>query len=83
MSQIQNQTKKAQYVLSSHHDLIKRNLKETDQSIRRKRKIIYSDIINIIIREDYRGKMFNEINLSCNYKIKQGKYNVVIDYFKF
>ena len=72
MSQIQNQSKKIQYVLSSHHNSIKWNLKETDQSIRRKRKMIYSDIINIIIREDNRGKLFNEIILWCNYKIEQG-----------
>ena len=61
MSQIQNHTKVAQNITSSHHNLIKRILKETDQSIRGKRKILYSDIINIVIREDYRGKMYNEI----------------------
>jgi len=61
LSQIQNHTKVAQNIISSHHDLIKRILKETDQSIRGKRKITYSDIIDLVIREDYRGKMYKEI----------------------
>ena len=58
-------------------------MKEIEQSIKGKRKIMYSDIINLIIREDYRGKMFNEIILWCNYKIRQGKYNVLIEHTKF
>ena len=67
----------------SHHDLIKRIIKEIEQSIKGKRKIMYSDIINLIIRENYRGKLFNEIIIWCNYKIKQGKYNVSIEHIKF
>ena len=61
MSQIQNHTKEAQNITSSHLDLIKKILKETDQSIRGKKKMVYSDIINLVIREDYKGKMYNEI----------------------
>ena len=79
MSHIQNQSKEAQNNTPPHHDVIKGIVKEINQSIKGKRKIMYSDIINIIIREDYRGKVFNEIILWCNYKIKQGKYNVLID----
>ena len=79
MSQIQNQYKEAQNITSSHQDLIKGIVKEIDKSIKGKRKIMYSDIINLIIREDYRGKMFNEIIIWCNHKIKQGKYNVLLD----
>lgn len=83
MSQIQNQSKEVQYITSSHLNLLKRIMKEIDQSIKGKRKIMYSDIINLIIIEDYRGKMFNEIILWCNYKIKQGKYNVLIEQITF
>jgi len=61
LSQIQNHTKEAQNITSSHLDLIKKILKETDQSIRGKKKMVYSDIINLVIREDYKGKMYNEI----------------------
>ena len=83
MSQIQNQSKETQNITSSHQDLIKMIVKEVDQSIKGKRKIMYSDIINLIIREDYRGKMFNDIILWCNYKIRQGKYNVLNEHTKF
>jgi len=81
LRQIQNQSKETHEITSSHHDLLKAILKELDQIIKGKRKIMYSDIINLIIREDYRGKMFNEIILWCNYKIKQGEYNVLINHF--
>ena len=83
MSQIQNPSKEAQNITSSQYDLIQRIMREIDQSIQGKRKIMYSDIINLIIREDYRGKMFNDIILWCNYKIKQGKYNVLIEKIEF
>lgn len=83
MSQIQNQSKVAQNISYSHYGLIKRIMEEIDQSIKGKRKIMYSDIINLIIREDYRGKLFNEIILWCNYNIRQGKYIVLIEQNKF
>ena len=83
MSQIQNQTKEVQNITSSHHVLIKSILKEIDRSIRGKRKILYSDIINLIMREDNRGKMYNEIILWCNYNIRQGKYIVLNEQNKF
>ncbi|MHA1460745.1 MAG: hypothetical protein ACTSO8_04620 [Promethearchaeota archaeon] len=83
MSQIQNQTKEAQNITSSHHVLIKSILKEIDRSIRGKRKILYSDIINLIMREDNRGKMYNEILLWCNYNIRRGKYIVLNEQNKF
>jgi len=83
LSQIQNQTKEAQNITSSHHVLIKSILKEIDRSIRGKRKILYSDIINLIMREDNRGKMYNEILLWCNYNIRRGKYIVLNEQNKF
>jgi len=79
LSQIQNQSKGAPNITPSHLDLIKGIMKEIDKSLKGKRKIMYSDIINLIIREDYRGKMFNEVILWCNYKIRQGKYYVLIE----
>ena len=83
MSQIQNQTKEGQNITSSHQVLIKSILKEIDRSIRGKRKILYSDIINLIMREDNRGKMYNEIILWCNYNIRRGKYIVLNEQNKF
>ncbi|MFW9900279.1 MAG: hypothetical protein ACFFDY_03210 [Candidatus Thorarchaeota archaeon] len=41
--------------------------------IKGKRNLMYSDIINLIIREGYVGENYNEIILWCNYKIRLGK----------
>ena len=41
--------------------------------IKGKRDLMYSDIINLIIREGYIGENYNEIILWCNYKIRLGK----------
>jgi hypothetical protein len=79
LSQIQNRSKQDKEISSYHYNLIRKIMKEIDQSLKGKRKVMYSDIINLIIREDYRGTTFNEIILWCNYKIKQGKYIVIID----
>ena len=38
-----------------------------------KRGIMYSDIINLIIREGKVGDEYNELILWCNYKIRLGE----------
>ncbi len=35
---------------------------------------MYSDIINLISRENYSGKLYNEIKLWCNFNSRQWKY---------
>ena len=39
-----------------------------------KRQIMYSDIINLIIREDYKGEIYNQLIRWCNIQIKKGKF---------
>ncbi|MFX1241663.1 MAG: hypothetical protein ACFFA7_10485 [Promethearchaeota archaeon] len=34
---------------------------------------MYSDIINLIIREGYIGDIYSKLILWCNYKIRRGK----------
>ncbi len=46
------------------------NIKE---KIAGKRKIMYSDIINNIIRKGYKGEEYNKILLWCTYKIRYGE----------
>jgi hypothetical protein len=79
LTRIQNQSEEIQFITPSHHDLLKELIEDIEQSLKGKRNIMYSDIINLIIREDYRGKRFNEIIVWCNYKIKQGMYDVLIE----
>jgi len=43
-----------------------------------RRRIMYSDIINIIIREGKIGDSYNELILWCNYKIRLGETFVEI-----
>lgn len=43
-----------------------------------RRRIMYSDIINLIIREDKIGDSYNELILWCNYKIRLGEIFVEI-----
>ena len=62
----------------SHLDLLGKIFKKIKFSIKGKRKIMFSDIINLIARENYNGKLYNEILLWCNYNIKQGKDFVFI-----
>ncbi|NHJ21467.1 MAG: hypothetical protein EAX91_11015 [Candidatus Lokiarchaeota archaeon] len=79
MNRIQNQSKEVQFITPSHHDLLKELIEDVEKFLKGKRNVMYSDIINLIIREDYRGKRFNEIIVWCNYKIKQGKYDIMIE----
>jgi hypothetical protein len=82
MSQAPNKLEKIKKITSTHSNLFKRIFKELDLIIKGKREIMYSDIINLIIREGYRGEIYNEIILWCNYNIRQGKYIVVIEQIK-
>ncbi|MFW9875846.1 MAG: hypothetical protein ACFFG0_22300 [Candidatus Thorarchaeota archaeon] len=43
-----------------------------------KREIMYSDIINFIIREGKVGEKYNNLILWCNYKIRLGETFVEI-----
>ena len=38
-----------------------------------RRKIMYSDIINHIIRKGYQGDEYNKMLIWCNYKIRYGE----------
>ena len=57
----------------SHLDLLEKTYKKIKFSIKRKRIIMFSDIINLITRENYNGKLYNEILLWCNYNVSKEK----------
>ena len=78
MNQIQGINKMKIDISSSHLDLLKILFKKIKLVIKGKREIMYSDIINIIAKENYGGKLYNEILLWCNYNIRQGKYFAII-----
>ncbi len=78
MNQIQRPLKRKIEITSSHLDLLEKLFKYINQIIKGKRDVMYSDIINLIARENYSGKLYNEIILWCNYNIRQGKYYAII-----
>ena len=45
--------------------------------------MLYSNIINIVIRDDYRGKIYNGILLWSNYNLRRDKCVVMNEHFKF
>ena len=57
-----------------HHNfvLLEELLEKIKKILKGKRKIMYSDIINVIIREGFNGENHKQLLLWCNYKIRLG-----------
>ncbi|MFW9950564.1 MAG: hypothetical protein ACFFKA_10630 [Candidatus Thorarchaeota archaeon] len=51
-------------------------LNKLNQIIKGKREIMYSDIINLIIRNRYYGELYDHLIVWCNFNIRNGN-NVV------
>ncbi|MCK4382941.1 MAG: hypothetical protein KAW66_06575 [Candidatus Lokiarchaeota archaeon] len=47
--------------------------KKINKIIDGKRNVMYSDVINLIIRECYDGENYKQIIVWCNYKIRLGE----------
>ena len=54
-------------------ELLQEIKKKLDKLFQGRREIMYSDIINLIIREGKIGDKYNELILWCNYKIRLGE----------
>ncbi|MFX0060198.1 MAG: hypothetical protein ACFE8J_18030, partial [Candidatus Heimdallarchaeota archaeon] len=61
-----------------HSDILNEIHKELNLRIKEKREIMYSDIINFIIRKGYKGAIFNKLLIWCNYNIRSGRFIVNI-----
>lgn len=59
-------------------DLLREIKRKLDEILQGKREIMYSDIINLIIREGKVGENYNNLILWCNYKIRLGETFVEI-----
>ena len=53
--------------------LLKEILDKLNRIIKGKRRIMYSDIINLILREGFNGESYNHLIIWCNYKIRIGE----------
>lgn len=59
-------------------DLLREIQRKLNEIFQGKREIMYSDIINLIIREGKVGENYNNLILWCNYKIRLGETFVEI-----
>jgi len=76
MSQIIKKIEKIKEFPDKNYDTLNYIYKELKRKIDGKRGIMYSDIINLIIREGYKGDIYNQVIIWCNYNIRQGKFFV-------
>ena len=56
--------------------ILKEILDKLNRIIQGKRRIMYSDIINLILREGHIGESYNNLIIWCNYKIRIGEFFV-------
>ena len=56
--------------------ILKEILDKLNKIIKGKRRPMYSDIINLILREGLNGESYNNLIIWCNYKIRIGEIYV-------
>jgi hypothetical protein len=56
-----------------NRQLINNIVEDLKKSVDFPREIMYSDIINWIVRKNHRSKKYNQLLLWCNYKIRFGE----------
>jgi len=76
MAQIHTKIKFIDNIAQRYNDVLKDIYNKINQTINGKREIMYSDIINFLTRNQYKGEIYNQIIIWCNYNIKQGNYLV-------
>ncbi|MFX0104970.1 MAG: hypothetical protein ACFE75_05730 [Candidatus Hodarchaeota archaeon] len=79
MSQDSNHKEKIKRNPLNNFEILKIIATKLSKIIRGKRNIMYSDIINLIIREGYIGKKYDQLILWCNYKIRLGETYVDLE----
>ena len=75
---IENNYQSIKDVPKNNYDLLREITNKLSQIFKGKREIMYSDIINLIIREGKVGENYNNLILWCNYKIRLGETFVEI-----
>ena len=73
MGQPSNKIEEITKISIRNCEILETILNKLKQIIKGKRGLMYSDIINLIVREGYIGENYNQLILWCNYKIRLGK----------
>jgi len=78
MSRISETVKFIENIPRQNIDLLKELCNQLKKKFKENRPIMYSDIINIIIRKQFYGERYNHLIVWCNYHIRKGNYLVDI-----
>ena len=76
MPQIINHSKEIEDYYQQHLEILQKIHTTLKDVIRNKRQITYSDIINFIIKENYKNEIYTQIIVWCNYNIRKGNFFV-------
>lgn len=68
--------RKAKSELDIDINILNKYIKQLEDKIKGQRKIMYSDLINLIAKEGYKGEDVNKLIRWCGNKIKNG-YNFI------
>jgi hypothetical protein len=71
--EIKKECKKIKDFPIENPQLITNIVEELKKSLDFSREIMYSDIINWIIRKNHKSRKYNQLLLWCNYKIRFGE----------
>ena len=74
MTQTLRKSKEIEDYYHQHLEKLHEIQTELKKLIRNKRQITYSDIINYLIKQDYKGEIYTQIILWCNYNIRKGNF---------
>lgn len=80
MSQIPRNIEKIKNYPIKNGETLEKLIRKLKQIINGKREIMYSDIINIIIREGNIGEEYKQLIIWCNYKIRLGNLYVEFEW---
>ncbi len=73
MATVLDKREEIKKILLSNFGLLEDLTTKINKIIKGKRDIMYSDIINLILREGLMGEKYTQIILWCNYKIRLGE----------
>ena len=74
MEELKREIEKIKTYNANNFPLLEEIIYNIKDKIQGRRKIMYSDIINNIIRKGHQGDEYNKILLWCNYKIRYGEH---------
>ncbi|MFX0038411.1 MAG: hypothetical protein ACFFCY_04370 [Promethearchaeota archaeon] len=79
MNQIYNNIDEIKNISTSNCEILENIIQKIEKKVKGRRKIMYSDVINLIIREGHMGENYCKLILWCNYKIRLGKTYIEVE----